>query len=134
MLVVALLFIATSPASAAVLPGVSPNYVNTEEASTRITIDNAGNVEVVVNCMAKPGTTKIYVSSYVEKQYGTTWVRVDNGQAGYAWQTTVNYFVLADIYTFKLPSNSAGTYRVVSTFLVTASTTETIVLMDQYTF
>lgn len=117
-----------APTQAAQLEEVSPHYVTTEDATTRLSIDSAGNVTVSVSLFGDFDVTEVSVTTYLEQKIGSTWYRARVNPWTYS---TSNSYCTA---IFNGHISNSGTYRARSTFTVTGSTVETITVISECTY
>lgn len=113
------------PVSAAEF-SINPYYINTNQARVVLTIGDSGLAEITVLCTANSNATKIQTTTYLERQIGSTWVRVNNGQTNNQWTASTTARYLAKDYSCQL--SITGTYRAVAVFTVSGSETETFTL------
>ena len=96
--------------------GVSPYYNNTSTATADFSISSSGVATVNINCRGIRGTTtKIVVTTVIQKQSGSSWINVSN--ASWTDESTVYYCIKE--HTVQL--NSRGTYKAIVTFTVSGS-------------
>lgn len=123
----------STPASASTENNaVMPRYTNTTIAQVTLAIDGSGLATIDSYCTAIPGTTWIRATTYLEKKVNGTWTRVDIMSTDDQWVTMINTRVFSVTKTHQLTSR--GTYRAVTTFTVTAATSETITVISQRTY
>ena len=90
-------------------------YVNTKSAGATLSINTSGTVTVDIACYGFSGTTHISSTTYLEKQSGSSWVRVSfNGMSQINDGASASY--LSRTYTTTVGS---GTYRATAIFTVT---------------
>lgn len=87
ILVVTLMVSMCIPVSAAE-NSIQPYYINTNQASVVMAISDSGEADISVFCSGNSRVTKIQVTTYIEKQVGSSWVRVSNGQTNNQWSAT----------------------------------------------
>lgn len=123
----------SAPASAAgENDPITPRHTNATMAKVVLAIDDSGFATINSSCTAIPSTTWIRATTYLEKKVNGTWTRVDILSTDDQWVTTINTRVFSVTKTHQLTSR--GTYRAVTTFTVTAETSETITVMFQATY
>ena len=110
----------------------SPYYVNTSSARTTIVIDDDGTASIQVYCLGLSNVNSIKATTYLEKKVNGSWVRVDIDQPNDQWVSTTTLRVFSVTRTHQLAST--GTYRAVTTFVVTASSAETITVYSEATY
>ena len=59
---------------------IHPYYINTNRASVVMVISNSGMAEINVTCIGNSNATKIETITYIQRQVGSSWVRVSIGQ------------------------------------------------------
>lgn len=129
ILVLAALFTTLiTPTQAAQPDEISPRYVTAEDATTRLSIDSAGNVTVSVSLFGDFDVTEVSVTTYLEQKIGNTWYRARVNPWTYS---TSNSYCTA---IFSGHISNSGTYRARSTFTVTGSTVETIIVIGECTY
>ena len=116
ILIIMLLFAATVPAAAAQSEPVSPQYINTSQAGVSITINTSGKVSITVMCIGGSTATKIHTVTYLERQVGSSWVRVDIDEVNDEWVDTVSGSRMAINYSHDVTVR--GTYKVTTVFTV----------------
>ena len=116
ILVLMLLFAAAVPADAAQAEPVSPRYINTSQAGVSITINTSGKVSITVMCIGGSTATKIHAVTYLERQVGSSWVRVDIDEVNDEWVNAVNGSRMAVNYSHNVTVK--GTYKVTTEFTV----------------
>ncbi len=95
---------------------MQPRYVNTSQASITISISSAGVATIGLLCTGLSAVTSIDAVVYLERQVGSTWVRVDNGTADDTWTvSSSNRFMMQNI-THQL--SVKGVYRATVTYTV----------------
>ena len=120
------------PVSAAQHPTIQPNYINTNQASVVLAISDAGKADISVFCSGKSNVKKIQVTTYLEKQVGSSWVRASNGQTNNQWSATAYTKYLVKDYSCQL--STTGKYRAVAEFTVTGQVAETFTLYFEATY
>lgn len=113
-----------TPAFAAEEHPISPYYVNATTVDAALTINSNGTAKVVLTCAGDSDVTNIISSAYLEFYNGSTWERVDIDTPSNTWIYSTSSSRLYKTYTITVPTR--GDYRVVATFAITASTTETV--------
>lgn len=111
---------------------LQPRYINTNQAKVVMGISDSGLAEITVTCLGNSNATSIQITTYIERQVGTRWVRVSNGQTNNQWSATASANYLIRTYTHQL--STTGTYRAVATFTVSGSQSETFTLYSQATY
>lgn len=104
--------------------GAELQYVNATSPIVNFSIDSSGNATIKLNCTGKSTVTKITAKTYVEKNSGGIWARVNVGTANNILTYTVNSSSL--IKTYNKSMTGSGSYPCTTTFTLYASTTETI--------
>lgn len=133
LLVVTLLLISATPAFAALPETVSPQYINTSQASVAITISANGVASIAVKCIGDSSATSISTTTYLERKVGTSWVRVDLGTTDNVWTESVSTRYLVKTYSKSL--SVKGEYRATTTFTVNGTTeNETFTLYNTRTY
>lgn len=110
----------------------SPYYVNTSSARTTIVIDDDGTASIQVYCLGLSNVKSITATTYLEKKVNGSWMRVDIDQPNDQWVSTTTLRVFSVTRTHQL--TSTGTYRAVTIFVVTASSSETITVYSEATY
>ena len=110
----------------------SPYYVNTSSARTTIVIDDDGTASIQVYCLGLSNVKSITATTYLEKKVNGSWMRVDIDQPNDQWVSTTTLRVFSVTRTHQL--TSTGTYRAVTTFVVTARSAETITVYSEATY
>lgn len=110
----------------------NPYYVNTSSARTTIAIDDDGTASIQVYCLGLSNVKSITATTYLEKKVNGSWTRVDIDQPNDQWVSTTTLRVFSTTRTYEL--TSTGTYRAVTTFVVTASSSETITVYSEATY
>ena len=133
LLAVMLLLTAALPVQAALPETAVPYYANTSQASVSFVIEEDGSASWTIMCTCKSSATGIYAVTYLERQVGNNWVRVDldvpNDQ--YTYSTTSKIFAQNNKHTFT----EAGTYRAVVVFTVYGTTeNETLTFWNTHNF
>ena len=110
------LFAAATPVSAAVPEIAVPFYANTSQAGVVFTINAEGSASWTITCLGKSSCTGIDAVTYLERQVGNTWVRVDLGNTNneYTYSTTASRMTK----TYVLTLDTHGTYRATVIFTV----------------
>ena len=107
-------------------------YVNTSSARTTIAIDDDGTASIQVYCLGLSNVKSIQETTYLEKKVNGSWTRVDIDQPNDQWVSTTTLRVFSATRIHQL--TSTGTYRAVTTFVVTASSSETITVYSEATY
>lgn len=131
ILVVTLMVSMCIPVSAAE-NSIQPYYINTNQASVVMAISDSGEADISIFCSGNSRVTKIQVTTYIEKQVGSSWVRVSNGQTNNQWSATAYTTYLVKDYSCQL--SSTGKYRAVAEFTVTGTVAETFTLYFEATY
>lgn len=108
---------------------IQPYYINTNQAKVVMSISDAGLASITVSCIGNSNATKIQITTYLEKQVGASWVRVNNGQTNNQWTASTTNSYLVKAYSHQL--NSTGTYRAVAVFTVSGTQSETFTLYSE---
>lgn len=111
---------------------VRPYYTNTSSAQTTLTINANGKASIAVYCLGLSNVKSIKATTYLEKKVNGSWTRVDIDQPNDQWVNTTTLRVFSKTITYQL--TSTGTYRAVTTFVVTASSSETITVYSEATY
>ncbi|MBQ7061301.1 MAG: hypothetical protein IJM85_05920 [Clostridia bacterium] len=101
--------------------GRATTYNNTESASMFAYCDANGHVEISLSCTASSGiSATIHAETYIEKRgfLGIFWTRVDIPPANDVWVDNTSSTTLTRTHEHDL--NATGTYRVKTTFTVSA--------------
>lgn len=125
LILVAVLLIATAaPAYAAVPETAVPFYANTSQAGVTFTISADGSASWTIMCIGKSSCIGIDAVTYLERQVGSSWERVDLGNANdeYTYSTTASRFAQNNKFTLTTP----GTYRAVVVFTVYGTTEDEV--------
>ena len=133
ILTLVLLFATAIPSLAAVPEVAVPYYANTSHASVSFVIEDNGAASWTITCLGKSSCTGIYAVTYLERQVGSSWVRVDLGNANdeYTYNTTASRIAQNNKTTLTTP----GTYRAVVVFTVYGTQeNETITLWNEHDF
>lgn len=109
-----------------------PRYANITVAEVTMAINDSGLATIDSYCSGIPGTTWIRAQTYLEKKVNGVWTRVDILSTDDQWVTSINKRVFSVTKTHQLTSR--GTYRAVTTFTVTAGSSETVTVMFQATY
>lgn len=120
------------PTLAAENDAIMPRYTNATVAEVILSIDNSGFATINSHCTGIPGTTWIRAQTYLEKKVNGVWKRVDIMSTDDQWVTTINTRVFSVTKTHQLTSR--GEYRAVTTFTVTAGTSEKITVIFYATY
>ena len=131
VLAVTLLTAMCIPVSAAE-NSIHPYYINTNRASVVMVISDSGVAEINVTCIGNANATKIETKTYIQRQVGSSWVRVSIGQTNNQWTATANTNFLIKDYSRQL--STAGKYRAVTEFTVSGSQSETFTLYSEATY
>ena len=116
LLMACLVLAMAAPTWAAGSETVQPRYVNTSHASITMSISSSGLATVDLLCTGLSSVTHIDAVVYLERQVGSSWVRVDNGTSHDTWTvTSANRFMMQSI-THQLTVK--GTYRAKVTYTV----------------
>lgn len=110
----------------------TPYYTNTSSVQTSLTISEDGEAKILVYCLGLTNVTSIKATTYLEKKVNGSWSRVDIDQPNDQWVSTTTLRVFSATRTHQL--TSTGTYRAVTTFVVTASSSETITVYSEATY
>lgn len=111
---------------------ISPFYINTNQARLVMGITEEGVAEITVICSCNSNATGIKATTYIERQVGSSWVRVSNGQTNNEWIATTTARYLAKTYSCQL--SISGTYRAVTVLTVSGTETESITLYREATY
>lgn len=111
---------------------IMPRYTNITVAEVTMAINNSGLATIRSSCTGIPGTTWIRAQTYLEKKVNGVWTRVDIISTDDQWVTTINTRVFSVTKTHQLTSR--GEYRAVTTFTVTAGTSEKTTVMFYATY
>lgn len=111
---------------------LQPRYINTNQAKIVMGISDSGLAEISITCIGNSNAQSIQSVTYIERQIGSSWVRVSNGQTGNQWSASSTARYLAKAYSCQL--SVSGTYRAVVVFTVAGSTSETITLYSEASF
>ena len=116
LLTLMLLLIAVLPVQAALPETAVPYYANTSQAGVTFVISEDGSASWTITCIGKSSATGIDAVTYLERQVGGNWVRVDLDVANdeYTYSTTASRFAKNHKHTLT----EAGTYRAVVVFTV----------------
>lgn len=95
-------------------------------------ISDSGVAEINVTCIGNSNATKIETKTYIQRQVGSSWVRVSIGQTNNQWTATANTNYLIKDYSRQL--STAGKYRAVTEFTVSGSQSETFTLYSEATY
>lgn len=106
-----------------------PRYINTNQAKVVMSINDEGLASITVSCIGNSNATRIQITTYIEKQVGSSWVRVNNGQTNNQWTASTTNSYLVKAYSHQL--NSTGTYRAVAIFTVSGTQSETFTLYSE---
>ena len=120
------------PACAQSNDEATPYYTNTSSVQTSLTISADGEAKILVYCLGLANVKSIKATTYLEKNINGSWARVDIDQPNDQWVNTSTLRVFSTTITHQLPST--GTYRAVTTFVVTASSSETITVYSEATY
>ncbi len=118
VLVLVTMFSITVTANAAASDdyGIMPCYNNTTTAFGSLSIDSNGKATATAVCNGKDSvTTKIVVTTKLERKFGIIWLDVSDGE----WTDTVNGEYLSKVHSIQL--SKTGTYRATFTFTVYGS-------------
>ena len=95
---------------------ISPYLNNTATTEASLSINDSGYATVSFLCRGYRGiTTKIVVTSVIEKQVGSSWVSVD----GASWTDESTLYYCSKSHSVQLQSQ--GTYKATVTFTVYGS-------------
>ena len=134
LILVAILLIATAvPAFATVPEAAMPYYINTTSGSVSFVIEDNGAASWTIMCIGKSSCTGIDAVTYLERQVGDSWVRVnlDNENNEYTYSTTARRMANNNQTTLTIP----GTYRAVVIFTVYGTQEdETITFWNRHDF
>ena len=111
---------------------IQPYYINTNHAQVVLGISDTGLADIGVTCLANSNTTKLQITTYLEKLVGSTWVRVSIGQTNNQWTASTTSTHLIKAYSKQL--SSTGTYRAVAVFTVSGAQSETFTLYSEDTY
>lgn len=128
VLVLAAMLSVAQPALAALPDSVSPLYVHAERASILLNIDANGLATIDVSYAGSASVSNVKITTYLEKRVGGLWARVVTDQPNNEWVVSSSSVAVARSYTHQL--DSAGQYRAVSVFVLTADPGETITSDD----
>lgn len=109
-----------------------PYYTNTSSAQTTLTIDEDGNVSILVYCLGLSTVKSIKATTYLEKKVNGDWTRVDIDQPDDQWVSTTTSRIFSTTRTCQL--TSTGDYRTVTVFVVSASSSETVTVYSDATY
>lgn len=105
---------------------------NITTARASLTIEDNGNAQISLTCIALSSATKISAKFYLEKKVGNEWeMVVFDPDAPYFRSSTTEPSLLV---TRNLALYERGEYRVVAIYTVTAGTTETTTVMSYDTY
>ena len=116
------------PAYAVQPSEISPQYITSENAYTRLTISDSGEVTVIVRLSSDINITDASVTTYLERKIGSTWYRARVNP----WTYTECDSSFSAVFTGHV--TDSGTYRARSTFTVNGSTVETITVISECTY
>lgn len=123
----------SSPASAFTEnDAIMPCHTYITLAEVTMAINDSGLATIKSCCTAIPGTTWIRAQTYLEKKVNGTWKRVDILSTDDQWVTSINTRVFSVTKTHQLTSR--GDYRAVTTFTVTAGSSESVTVMFYATY
>ena len=117
ILLTIVLLLATAVPTLAAAPNVAiPYYANTSQASVTLVIDETGSASWTIMCLGKSSCTGIESRTYLERQVGDSWVRVDLGNATneFTYSTSASRMVK----TYEMDLSTHGTYRATVIFTV----------------
>lgn len=125
-LIIAIVMVAlmATPAFAAEEHPISPCYVNATTVDAALTINSNGTAKVVLTCAGDSDVTNIISNAYLEFYNGRNWERVEINASANVWTYSTSSCRLYKTYTVNVPDR--GNYRVVATFVITASSSETV--------
>ena len=134
LILATILLFATTATTYAALPETAvPYYANTSQASIPLVISENGEASWTIMCIGKSSCTGIDAVTYLERQVGSSWVRVDLGNLNdeYTYSTTSSYI----LQNYKFTLTAHGTYRAVVVFTVYGTVEdETITLRNEHDF
>lgn len=107
-------------------------HTNITMAEVILAINDSGLATINSYCTGIPGTTWIRAQTYLEKKVNGTWKRVDIMSTDDQWVTSINTRVFSVTKTHQLTSR--GDYRAVTTFTVTAGSSESVTVMFYATY
>ena len=130
VILVLVILCASLPASvqAAQPDEITPRYVTTNDARTRLSINSAGNATVCISFLGDAGVTEVSVTTYLEQLIGSTWYRARVNP----WSYSANGSCCAA--TFSGHVNNSGTYRARSIFTISGTTIETFTVISECTY
>lgn len=109
----------TFPVSAA-----EARYVAANITTCTLSINASGKATILVRVSGDDTLTKSVAVTYIEKLVGSTWTRVDIGTTNDTWSYTSTSASSAKTYSVQL--SGTGSYRAVTVFTLTGSSTETV--------
>lgn len=133
ILAVILLMASAIPVFAAAPETVVPFLINTSQARVTFAVSADGTASWTIMCIGKSSCTGIDAVTYLERQVGNSWVRVDLGNLNdeYTYSTTASQLVQNN----KIALTTSGTYRAVVLFTVYGTVEdETITVQREYDF
>lgn len=131
ILAVILLMASAIPVFAAAPETVVPFLINTSQARVTFAVSADGTASWTIMCIGKSSCTGIDAVTYLERQVGNSWVRVDLGNLNdeYTYSTTGLQLVKNNKTTLTM----SGTYRAVVVFTVYGTVEdETITAENEY--
>lgn len=135
LLTLVLLVCAAAPLAQAEEEGIMPLGYNYNSCSITLSISSSGLATMRVMASGKENyIEKITANVYLQKQSGSTWVRVQSVPV--QWTASTSTASLDKTFTYQLTSK--GTYRAVATFSFTGTypghATESEVKLDTATY
>lgn len=128
LLVLTILLAMAVPAFAATADTAQPWYVNTSQARITLSISDTGLATITLVCTGLSSVSHIDAEVYLERQVGSTWVRVDNGMTDDTWTfTSANRFMVQS-FTHQLTVKSK--YRATVTYTVHGSSQDEVLTFD----
>lgn len=107
------------PASAA-----EARMADAQSVVCTLSISSAGKATVTIRVTGNSTLTKAVAVTYLEKNVNGTWTRVDIGTTNDTWSYTSTSTTV--FKTFSAQLSGTGSYRAVTVFTLTGSSTETV--------
>lgn len=102
-------------AAASAAGEIMPRYNNALSANTTTSVSSSGLLTMVNRYEGLEGvTTRVELTTYLEKKISGVWTRVDIGTTDDTWYYWTNKVSYSGTRTFQLPSK--GTYKVTTVF------------------
>lgn len=124
VIILALTLSYATPVHAAEVSPISPCYVNAESVQASLSISSTGTASIRVVCISNKAVTQITATTRIEKKVGNAWIQVDLNNGSNTWTYSTTLSGLSKNYSLQL--SETGEYRVVTVFVLTGNTTETI--------